>query len=259
MVYIEQIKNTFRAQLRYRLNWGMRLLGTVISVFMQICLWNSLLINRDGVIDMDYMLGYILASAMIQSLIMGDTIGRVNSQIHSGQIAMNMIKPIRFRMYIFCESLGNSLFNFFFQYLPVTIVMTVIYRAYEVWMGIDLWFLLSMFLGMYLYFSLSYCLALTSFWWGQTWILGRFLNDFINLFSGKIIPVLLFPVFLLNISSCLPFQYIYYTPISMLLNPLTVQEKMWSIGLQIAWCILFKVLGRYIEHKGMCKLQVQGG
>ena len=259
MVYIEQIKNAFRSQLRYRLNWGMKLFGTIISVFLQICLWNSLLINRESVIDMEYMLGYILASAMIQSLIMGDTINRVNGQIRSGQIAMNLIKPIRFRRYIFCGSLGSSLFNFVFQYLPVTVVMTVIYGAYEVWIGVDIWFLLSVFIGLYLYFSLSYCLALTSFWWGQTWILGRFLNDFINLFSGRMIPVLLFPGFMLSISSCLPFQYIYYTPISLLLNQLSLQEKVCNIGIQSGWCILFTVLGYYIEHRGMYKLQVQGG
>ncbi len=259
MVYLEHIKNTFRTQFRYKMNWGMRLFGTVISVFLQICLWNSLLVNQENVIDMKYMLGYILASAMIQSLTMGDTINKVNGQIYSGQIAMNMIKPIKFRMYIFCESLGGSLFSFIFQYLPVTLIMTVIYEAYEVWIGIDIWFVLSTFLGIYLYFSLAYCLALTSFWWGQTWILGRFLNDFINLFSGKIIPVMLFPGFLLSISQCLPFQYIYYTPIAMLLNQLTLHEKLFSIGLQIGWCVLFTFLGNYIERRGTYKLQVQGG
>lgn len=259
MVYIEQIKNTFKTQLRYKVDWGMKLFGTVISVFLQICLWNSLLVNRESVIDMKYMLGYIMASAMVQSLTMGDTIYKVNEQIYSGQIAMNMIKPVRFRLYIFCESLGGSLFSFVCQYLPVTIVMTIIYEAYEIWREIDIWFVLSIFLGIYLYFLLAYCLALTSFWWGQTWILGRFLNDFINLFSGRIIPIMLFPGFLLGISQCLPFQYIYYTPISMLLNQLTLHEKVYQIGLQIVWCVLFTVLGNYIEHRGTYKLQVQGG
>lgn len=260
MVYIEHILNSFKTRIRYRLNWGMHIFGTVVSVFMQISLWSSLLINRDSVVDMDYMLGYILLSAMIQALIMrGTVIDKVNHEVRTGQIAMNMIKPMRFKWYIFCDSLGGGLFALLIQYLPVTIVMTIVYDAYKVWKGLDLWFVFSVILGVYLYFALSYCFALTSFWWGQTNHLGRLLNDIVDFFSGMIIPVLLFPEGLLGISRCLPFQYIYYTPISMILNQLTLNEKIVSISVQIGWCILFTVLGDYVEQKGMYKLQVQGG
>ena len=259
MVYIEHIKNSFKTQFRYRLNWWMKILGTVLSVFMQICVWKSLLMDHESVVSMEYMMGYILLSAMIQSLIMRGLIDKVNDEIRTGRIAMNMIKPMRFKWYVLCDTLGGSLFAFLFQYLPVTIVMTIVYDAYEVWKGLDFWFLFSVIVGVYLYFSLAYCFALTGFWWGQTGHAGRLLNDIVDLFSGRIVPILLFPEVLLDVSRCLPFQYIYYTPISMLLNSLTIQDKIYSIGVQMVWCIIFTVLGDYVEHKGMCKLQVQGG
>lgn len=259
MVYFEYIKNTFKSRLWYRLNWAMRVLGIILSVWIQICLWNALITNHENVVTMEYMIGYILFSAMIQSLVQGDTIGIVNQKIHSGQIAMDMIKPIRFRTYMFCEHVGNSLFSFFFQYFPVIVVATVIFKCYWIWSSVDLLFVFSVILGMYLYFSIAYCFALTSFWWTQTWILGRFLNDFISLFSGKMIPVWMFPAVILTANRFLPFQYIYYTPIAILLNDPTLQEKVYWIGIQLIWCIVFTVLGNVIERRGMHKLQVQGG
>lgn len=259
MVYLEYIKNTFKSQLGYRLNWGMKILGNVISIYLQICLWNALITDNEKIITMDYMLGYILVSAMVQSLMMGNTIEKVNQQIYSGQIAMDIIKPIKFRTYILCEYVGNSLFSFLFQYLPVIAIVTVILGCYSIWQAIDILFVISVILGMYLYFSIAYCLALTSFWWTQTWILSRFLNDFISLFSGKMIPIWMFPALMLTINGFLPFQYIYYTPIAMLLNTPSLTEKWYCIVIQIVWCVLFTFLGHVVERRGMHKLQVQGG
>ena len=259
MVYLEYIKNAFRSQLRYRLNWGMRLFGNFVSIFFQICLWTALLESREGVVTLDYMLCYILASAMIQSLIITSTVGIINGKINSGQIAMDFIKPIRFRLFIFCESAGNCLFSLIFTYLPITIVITIVYKCYDFWVNMDLFFLVSVCLGMYLYFSIAYCLGLTSFWKTQTWILERFLNDIIGLFSGKMIPVFMLPAFVFAWNKWLPLQYIYYSPISMLLNHLDPGEKIEILMIQVVWCVLFTILGVLIERRGMQKLQIQGG
>lgn len=259
MVYFEYIKNTFRSQWSYRLNWIMKILGNVIFIYLQICLWKALISGRENVVSMDYMLGYILFSAMIQALVQGDIIGTVNQKIYSGQIAMDIIKPIQFRTCIFCEYIGNSLFSFLFQYLPVVIAVTILCNCYGIWASIDVYFVLSVLLGVYLYFSIAYCLALTSFWWTQTWILNRFLNDFINMFSGKVIPVWMFPVSIAVLNRFLPFQYIYYIPIAMLLNEKSIDEKMYWIVAQMIWCVVFTLLGFIMEHRGMYKLQVQGG
>lgn len=259
MIYLEYIKNAFRSQFRYRLNWGMQLFGNFVSVYFQICLWTALMKSRENVITMDYMLGYILASAMLQSLISRSIVGIVNGKINSGQIAMDFIKPIRFRIYVFCESLGNCLFSFLFTYLPITIMITILYKCHEFWLNVDLCFLVSVCLGIYLNFSITYCLGLTSFWGTQTWILGRFFDDVIKVFSGKMIPVWMLPVFLLNINVWLPFQYIFYSPISMLLNQLALKDKIEILQVQVVWCLLFTVLGEFMERKGKQKLQVQGG
>lgn len=259
MVYIEYIKNAFRSQLRYRLNWCMHLFGNFITVYFQICLWSALLESRKGVVTLNYMLNYILASAMIQSLILTNTVSIINSKVGSGQIAMDFIKPIRFRLYVFCESVGNSLFSLVFTYLPVTILITVIYKSYEFWKNIDLFFIASVCLGMYLYFSIAYCLGLTCFWRAQTWILERFLNDVVGLFSGKLIPVFLLPALILSWNKWLPFQYIYYSPISLLLNSHEIGEKVIILMIQVAWCVFFTLLGVLIERRGMKKLQIQGG
>ena len=259
MVYLEYIKNTFRSHLIYRLNWRMKILGLSFSLILQICLWEALTYSKQDVVSMEYMLSYILLSLLIQSLIVSNTINTVNQHIYSGQIAMDVIKPIKFRRYMFCESIGHSLFSFLFECVPVTVVATLILKNYELWKKIDCFFIVSVLLGVYLYFSIAYFLALTSFWWTQTWILSRFLNDFVSLFSGKLIPLWMFPSILLLVSKWLPFSYIYYVPISMMIDNVSVNQKLLLIGKQLVWCIIFYLLGSIVEHKGMKKLQVQGG
>lgn len=259
MVYWEHIKNSFKSQMYYRMNWGMKIVGIILSLFLQLCLWHTLAGEHPGIVSMDYMVGYILLGFMVKSLVLGNVIDLVNGHISSGQIAMDMIKPIHFQLYMFCESLGNGLFACLFEYLPVAIIFSALIKPASLWEKIDVFFLISSILGICLHFALAYCLALTGFWWTQTWILGRFLNDFVSLFSGKLIPVWLFPETLLIANRYLPFQYMYYTPVSMALEEFTLMQKWSLLGIQLLWCLIFLISGRIIEHKGMYKLQVQGG
>lgn len=259
MVYLEYIKNAFKSQLYYRLNWVMKIMGIVLSIFLQVCLWDALAEGHSDIVSMEYMVSYILLGAIVYSLVLGNVIGLVNEHINSGQIAMDMIKPIHFQLYMFCESFGSGLFSCLFSYLPVVVIFSVLTGSIGIWRRIDIFFLLSLFLGICLHFLLAYCLALTGFWWTQTWILGRFLNDITGLLSGRIIPVWLFPAVLSGVSRCLPFQYMYYVPISMVLENLSLTQKWRMLGIQLLWCFLFLILGRAIERRGMYKLQIQGG
>ena len=94
----------------------MKLFGNFVTIYFQICLWSALLKSKE-ITNFQYMLGYILMSTMIQSLISSNAVGIVNGKIRSGQIAMDFIKPIKFRWFIFSELLGDRLFNFLFMNL----------------------------------------------------------------------------------------------------------------------------------------------
>ena len=259
MVYFEYLKNAFKSQMYYRMNWGMKIMGIILSVFLQLCLWNVLANGHSDIVSMSYMVEYILLGCMVKSLTASNVVDLVNGHIGSGQIAMDMVKPVRFQLYMFCESLGNGLFSCLFEYFPVVVIFSICMESFGLWGRIDIFFLVSTLLGLCLYFALAYCLALTGFWWTQTWILGRFLNDLTGLFSGKMVPVWMFPKVLLSVSRCLPFQYMYYVPISMVLEDFTLMQKCGLLGVQLFWCLFFLLLGKAIERRGMYKLQIQGG
>lgn len=119
-------------------------------------------------------------------------------------------------------------------------------------------FVLSGMLSVILYFVLSMCIGMLSFWVLSIGNLHIFLDSTITLFSGSIIPLWLIPEKLLLIYEILPFKYLYYYPIS--LGCGTSDKSLFFVILyQLGWCIALGLVSQVIYQRGCKKFQDFGG
>ena len=120
-------------------------------------------------------------------------------------------------------------------------------------------FVLSVICSMLINFELAFFMGILAFWFLVTWPLNMLVQGISKIFSGVWIPVWFFQDSIKNISEVLPFQYIYFTPISLYTQNLGIADGIQLILCQIYWIIGLFILINIMWKIGIKKLVVQGG
>lgn len=262
--YAEYIKTSFYKGLTYRFDYFMRLMGTFFYLFAQFYIWRALLGQQVehteyGAISFSQMTTYIILSSIVTALLSTNVISGMNGKIRTGQIAVDMIKPVNIKGLFFCDSISENLFRCIFHLLPVAVVSISLFGISIPTAFNTVCFIVTLINGIILYFLMGYVFGVLGFWFTQVWILERLLSDFVRLFAGSIIPLWFFPTWLQKVSLVLPFRLIYFTPISIYMNMYDQFEVIWLIGQQWLWIVGLYFLGWLVWAKGIHKLVVQGG
>lgn len=261
--YFAYIKNVCKQAFTYRFDYVIKVLGNILALIVQYYIWKALLLKeitmnnmRDG---MQYMINYIVLSAVIKSLTESGIISELNEKIRSGNILMDLIKPFDFMMFMFCSKIAKSTYKFFFLSLPLLLFGVFVFGLSSPSLYVVCWGVIVVIDGIIIMFLMEYILGLLSFWFQQTWILERFLNDFIKLFSGAIIPIWLFPKSIQTISQYLPFRYIYYEPITVFTSMVGVNSIVRLLIFQVLWMIILWMISKILWIKAVKKITICGG
>jgi len=101
--------------------------------------------------------------------------------------------------------------------------------------------------------------GMLGFWYLTIWHLDQFLNDIIKLFAGVWIPLWLFPGFLSDFANYLPFRLIYFSPITIFLEKVTIEEILFIYMQQLITVVFLVLLIALTWRKGIRKIVIQGG
>ena len=263
-VYLLYTRNVIRQGLTYKFNYFMKLFSVFLKITIQYFIWKALLHSGSyetsaGSVNLDVMIPYIVVSSLMQMVLSGRTISNVDQKIRTGAIAMDLMKPINFKWVCFGEAAGQVVYQLIFFLVPIWLMAaaTLQFRLPD---GIHiLLFALSFLNSFVLLFLMRFLLGLMGFWFTQVWILERFLNDFIKLFSGVLIPIWFFPLWLQRISDFLPFKYIYYAPISLFIDRLDSVYPAKTLLFQLIWIGLFYMLSQLVWRRAVEIVTIQGG
>lgn len=263
-VYFELMIRQFRTGLTYKFNYVCNLLSKMLAVFSQYFIWKALLSKQEivtpvGNVGFQDMVTYTLISIFISTVINSNVILDLNDKIKTGQIALDIVKPLNYRRYLFFDSIGKNLYNVIYLLLPTMIISIALFGIKLPSAEYGFIFLTSLILGSVINFLLCLCLGSLGFWFNQLWILNRLVNDLLSLFSGKLIPLWFFPSLLLKLADCLPFKMVYSVPIYIFLEKYGQYEMMRMLLLQSIWIIILAGVSNIIWKKGMDKMVVQGG
>jgi ABC-2 type transport system permease protein len=261
--YLKFIQISFNNGLAYRVEYFVGTFRNLVILLVQLAVWKALLaagpVTTDaGVVTLKEMTTYVVISSMIGTLLTVDVIFNMNDRIRNGQIGMDLVKPVNFQIYTFCNMLGQNMFSFLFQLLPILAIGVIFIGIEFPSMFNFLLFLITLVNAMVIMFQMNYALGLVAFWymrgWQSTiiWILNR-------LFSGRYIPLWFFPPVLVTISYFLPLRLMYFVPISIYLGKMAPLECLSSILQQFAWMLVLYGVTRLMWRAAIKKLVIQGG
>lgn len=266
-IYLPFVKSEIQMVLAYRVSFFSNILVTLLNLAVSYYLWLAIFNSASSAtvngFTKSQMLTYIIISFITARTIGSGTEWIVGREVQSGEIAINLIRPINYRLRLAMQSIGKILWQFVVIFLPVWICM-VGYRYFisgeslpNIWILVS--YLLSLIFSFTIWFLFNFCFGLMAFFVTYIWGLNVFKNTVVNFLSGAVIPIMFFPLWFQKFLMLLPFSSINYTPVMIYLNKYTLYEILEVMGIQILWIVLLYLFSEFVWRKAIKKLTIMGG
>lgn len=259
------VKLSWQSVLTYRLDFLLRILGGFFMMAVTIALWvaiydQSSLTEIKGY-TLTQMVIYLLGAGLINSFIMithqGD---EVNDEINYGILSTYLIKPFNVQLFWFIRDLASRVLLFIQGGIIIffIIIITSFFIDLSFLLVNILFFLISIIIAIILHYFLFYIFTIIAFWLEQTWGPRFVIRVFMNIATGRLIPLSLFPIFWYQLLNVLPFKFMGFIPMEILLNRLTISQTFIQLGIGLIWIIIFASMGFLLYKIGVKKYAAEG-
>ncbi len=263
--YLGFVFNAFQEKLVYRANICFAFLQKIIIIVVQFSIWSALYASKNqiatevGDVGLNDMLQYAIIANCLAIFLQGNLIDLINDKIKSGDIAIDLIRPMSFHLYLAAYMVGGILYNLIFQFVPIAAFIMLFFKiSLPAWQNLAL-FCFSTVSSCLVYFLICYIIGLLGFWFLEVWPFSKILEMILKILSGIWIPIWFFPKALIEVSNYLPFKSIYYTPLSIYSGKLSLESSLFGILQQSMWIVILWLVGRLVWKKSVKKLVIQGG
>ena len=241
--YFAVLRGSYMIGLVYRFGFLFSIAGNILYMSITYFLWRSIYQNRETLRGLTFNETYIYVALGSAVFILLKTYvdWQMSFDIREGMIATYLIKPIDLQLYTLSTSLGFFLMSLSAITIPTILLLIFVFHI-EIPLGIGLViFPFSLILAYLLSFCLDYLIGLLGFYTESVWGLSITKEIIVTVLSGALIPLQFFPDAIQKILLWLPFQAIYYTPLTMVAKP----DLGWGIFLPMLGVQLFWVMALF--------------
>ncbi|HEX3047401.1 MAG TPA: ABC-2 family transporter protein, partial [Bacillota bacterium] len=253
-------KQVFKIALQYKGGFMITVIIQPIAMLANIVLFKSIYAyNQTATIkgySLEQMIWYFTAGTFVFALTWNFADSNLSRKILSGELAIDLLRPISIFKLEFGQAVALRLAAFFVEFLLGFVVFILIIFPNFMSVASVLKFLAVVFFSFLLFFLVNFLIGLASFYIKSISSLGGLKMFLLLLTGGAFIPLEFFPAWAMRIINLLPFKYIYYWPVQFFLNREFTQgirlflevlgaQALWTIGL-FALC---KLIWRFAVKK----------
>jgi len=256
--YFSYMQKSFFLCLSYRSEVWLRILGNVVIIYIQVSIWSSLIRHAAHYgFTLEDMIAYSIVTTAVTNLLMTNVFRSVDSKLKSGDICMDLQKPVVFPFYLFFYQLGITAFQTLFTTIPSVALAFLFFGFQPPELDKLIPFLFSVLLALLISFLFGYLIALISFWFLTTFALEWTFGALMLIFSGSFLPIWFFTPVWAKIAEALPFQYLGFIPSAIYMGK--VAEPYLALGKGALWAIFLLLAVSFLWKKAINRLEVQGG
>src|SRR5712691_8130412 len=170
-----------------------------------------------------------------------------------------LARPLSPLRYWLAFGLGRAPYHFLFRGVPPFVVGALVFDIRYPSPGDAVAFLVSVVLAVVVSLAFRFLYNSAAFWLLDYRGIVTLSITVSLFFSGMILPLALFPVWLKTIAHALPFQSIIQVPIDVYLGKHAGASLAGVLVLQAFWALALLALGRAALAAGTRKLVIQGG
>jgi ABC-2 type transport system permease protein len=242
----------------------MEILSVFFSIYAVYWIWDTLYAQSPGsfAISITKMTTYAVLGMAMETIFL-PWIGPqryISLQMKQGLLEMDLMKPIDFQVHLLARNAGETFFRFFLLFLP-TLLLSAWFFDFRlpdsIWDGAA--FLVSVLLAYLILFGLNFLMGMISIVTIDIESMSWAYMAVLRFMSGQMVPLWMYPAWLAGVLMFLPFQSIYYVPISLYIGELHGAAAFRAMGLQAIWVVILFGAGRWIWVRIYSKMMVQGG
>lgn len=260
--YFDFIRIRFLTMLAYRINYYSGILIYTLNIGVNYFTWKAIYGGGDSIGGFSgaQMTTYVAVSWMARAFYFNNLDREISSDIRDGSISIQFIRPYNYVLVKMMQGLGEGMFRFIMLMIPGMLVAILLFPVHlpsapSAWIG----FLTMLFFSFLINSQLNVITGLSSFFVENNEGVMRMKRVLVDLFSGLIVPITLFPDWLAGVLKVLPFQAITYLPGSVFTG--RVQGVgIWNVlGVQVLWFALLMIPMLWMYRAARRRLFVQGG
>lgn len=245
----------------YKSNFYLFTLNRIVEVIVYIFVWQAIYnqTGNAGGFTISQMVTYYILVISFSSIATWGINEDMAHSIRNGQINKELLNPISYFKYYFGMNLGELGFatviglavfiicSIFWELTLPTSIINFILCIFIILLGIPITFFIQMIVGT------------VGFYTNSIWGMQILRKATIQIFSGIIAPITLFPVWFQELSKWLPFKELIYTPVNVWLGNIAINEIFFIIFKQIIWgCILYFIAKCFFNH-AIKNITINGG
>lgn len=259
-MYLALIVCNFKQQFAYRASLYMKIIGNIIRVYIQVCIWQALLRAGSSVEQtVEQLVTYTVTAFLIDQITHNETAQALALKVREGSIAIDLIRPFPLKWYLFYQQLSENLFHAVFVGIPVSVVSMLLWSMCVPAVSDLLFGIVSIILAVFLAFFFQYAVGLLVFWLKDVTYTKMITGGIVELFSGSMIPLWFYPEIFRQVCMVLPFRFMVFEPISVILGSYKTAGCIRVIAIQCFWVIVLNLLGELIWKRIQRDITVQGG
>jgi ABC-2 type transport system permease protein len=262
-MYVAFAASSFQTALAYRGQVWAQALGYFINISAKVAIWTALFAGQASVdgVSLKQMVTYaIVAGSLDVGWQWERFIQKVGAQIKSGDVAVYLLKPLRYPVMLFSAECGNLGFGLIALIVPVTIISALLYGFVPPPTAMHgLLFSCMWVVGFAILFLLAGIAALLSFWLLTTFALEWMLTALLSILSGRIVPLWFFPEQAAAVLNYLPFAWIAFHPSAVYLGQVDIAGAVTLLAIGLGWVVVLAAIIALLWSGASRRLIVQGG
>lgn len=260
--YLDFIRIRFLMMLAYRVNYYSGILIYTLNIGVYYFTWQAIYGGQGqlGGFTADQMTTYVAVSWMARAFYFNNLDREIANDIRDGSVAIQFIRPYNYILVKMMQGLGEGLFRLLLFMVPGMIIACLLFPV-SLPTDVTAWtsFMFMLLLSFLINSQINIFTGLLAFFVENNEGMMRMKRVFVDLFSGVIVPISLFPGWLEAIMKFLPFQAITYLPSSVFTGRVQGTD-IWSvIGIQLVWFAVLILPIIWIWRRARKRLFVQGG
>jgi ABC-2 type transport system permease protein len=261
-MYLDLIRIRFLMMLAYRVNYYSGIVIYAVNIGAYFFFWHAIYGDQEAIrgFTLAQMTTYVAVTWMARAFYFNNLDREIANEVRDGSVAIQFIRPYNYLLVKLFQGFGEGLFRLLLFMTPGLVVVCLIFpielpRDPAVWLLYAVMLVFSFIINA----ELNLLTGMGAFYIENVDGLLRMKRVFIDLFSGVLVPIALFPGWLAALSEWLPFQAIAYLPSAVFTGRSTGDEALAAIGLQAAWAVVLIIPIMLMWRAARKRLFVQGG
>lgn len=260
--YVTLAKLAMQAAVAYRMSFLINMLGGMFFIIAMFYLWEAIYQGKPVFFNFtwDQMKTYLFIAYLSNSLLSFYSEGKIGGRIRSGEVAIDLLKPLDFQKARFAETIGTSIIEGGLTVI-LMVGLAIVFEGIQLPTHALTWvhFIISMLGAVVIKFGVVYLFALCCFWTDSLYGISLARAAVTNLFSGALVPFAFLPGWLNTLCEMLPFKGIVYVPSMIFLEQMNGSALWQAIGGQLIWAIVLWVLGALLYNRAVRQVTIYGG